>query len=592
MNINPRNCSTLPELLQQRAIFQPSVVAYTFLMDGESKQIDITYAQLDRQARMIAAQLQQNQTVGDRAILLYPPGLEFISAFFGCLYAGVIAIPSNPPRRNEKNSRLEKILADAQTNLVLTTASFFEARSAQLEHPSELATIQWLITAYLPCDLSTKWQKPLLDSKTIAFLQYTSGSTGSPKGVILNHENLLSNQRIIASAFGHTESSVVVGWLPLFHDMGLIGNMLQPLYLGTRCIFMSPVDFLQQPYRWLKAVSEFKATTSGGPNFGYDLCTRKITQEQKKNLDLSTWDVAFVGAEPVRTETVRKFALTFAPYGFREEAFYPCYGLAETTLFVTGGLKTKIPVISCIDGVALEENRIIPADGKQKGDREIVSCGQPWLDTKVLVVDPHKLIPCPDQHVGEIWVSGSSVAQGYWQCPDETQKTFHAHLIDDANAGSFLRTGDLGFWQNGELFITGRLKDTIIIRGRNYYPQDIELIAADSHPALKKGFGASFSIEEKGEERLVLVHEVERSFLRKINTKEVIESVRRNIVEQQALQVYVVALVKPGSIPITSSGKLRRQACRNEFLAGNLRLVSGHSNPAPSNKKREYLLTP
>jgi acyl-CoA synthetase (AMP-forming)/AMP-acid ligase II len=592
MNINPRNCSTLPELLQQRAIFQPSVVAYTFLMDGESKQIDITYAQLDRQARMIAAQLQQNQTVGDRAILLYPPGLEFISAFFGCLYAGVIAIPSNPPRRNEKNSRLEKILADAQTNLVLTTASFFEARSAQLEHPSELATIQWLITAYLPCDLSTKWQKPLLDSKTIAFLQYTSGSTGSPKGVILNHENLLSNQRIIASAFGHTESSVVVGWLPLFHDMGLIGNMLQPLYLGTRCIFMSPVDFLQQPYRWLKAVSEFKATTSGGPNFGYDLCTRKITQEQKKNLDLSTWDVAFVGAEPVRTETVRKFALTFAPYGFREEAFYPCYGLAETTLFVTGGLKTKIPVISCIDGVALEENRIIPADGKQKGDREIVSCGQPWLDTKVLVVDPHKLIPCPDQHVGEIWVSGSSVAQGYWQCPDETQKTFHAHLIDDANAGSFLRTGDLGFWQNGELFITGRLKDTIIIRGRNYYPQDIELIAADSHPALKKGFGASFSIEEKGEERLVLVHEVERSFLRKINTKEVIESVRRNIVEQQALQVYVVALVEPGSIPITSSGKLRRQACRNEFLAGNLRLVSGHSNPAPSNKKREYLLTP
>jgi acyl-CoA synthetase (AMP-forming)/AMP-acid ligase II len=592
MNINPRNCSTLPELLQQRAIFQPSVVAYTFLMDGESKQIDITYAQLDRQARMIAAQLQQNQTVGDRAILLYPPGLEFISAFFGCLYAGVIAIPSNPPRRNEKNSRLEKILADAQTNLVLTTASFFEARSAQLEHPSELATIQWLITAYLPCDLSTKWQKPLLDSKTIAFLQYTSGSTGSPKGVILNHENLLSNQRIIASAFGHTESSVVVGWLPLFHDMGLIGNMLQPLYLGTRCIFMSPIDFLQQPYRWLKAVSEFKATTSGGPNFGYDLCTRKITQEQKKNLDLSTWDVAFVGAEPVRTETVRKFALTFAPYGFREEAFYPCYGLAETTLFVTGGLKTKIPVISCIDGVALEENRIIPADGKQKGDREIVSCGQPWLDTKVLVVDPHKLIPCPDQHVGEIWVSGSSVAQGYWQCPDETQKTFHAHLIDDANAGSFLRTGDLGFWQNGELFITGRLKDTIIIRGRNYYPQDIELIAADSHPALKKGFGASFSIEEKGEERLVLVHEVERSFLRKINTKEVIESVRRNIVEQQALQVYVVALVEPGSIPITSSGKLRRQACRNEFLAGNLRLVSGHSNPAPSNKKREYLLTP
>jgi acyl-CoA synthetase (AMP-forming)/AMP-acid ligase II len=591
MKINLENCSTLPEILQQRAILQPSVVAYTFLMDGENEQIDITYEQLDRQARVIAAKLQQNQTVGARAILLYPPGLEFISAFFGCLYAGVIAIPSNPPRRNEKNSKLEKILANAQTNLVLTTAAFFEARAAQLEQHSEIATIQWLITANLPCNLSEKWQKPPIDNKTIAFLQYTSGSTGSPKGVILNHDNLLSNQRIIASAFGHTESSVVVGWLPLFHDMGLIGNMLQPLYLGARCIFMSPVDFLQQPYRWLKAVSEFKATTSGGPNFGYDLCTRKITQEQKKNLDLSSWDVAFVGAEPVRAETLRKFALTFAPYGFREEAFYPCYGLAETTLFVTGGVKTQPPIISYIDGVALEENRAMPASGEQNGDREIVSCGQPWLDTKVLVVDPHELIPCPDQHVGEIWVSGSSVAQGYWQCPDETQETFHAHLVD-VNASPFLRTGDLGFWQNGELFVTGRLKDTIIIRGRNYYPQDIELIAEDSHPALKKGFGASFSIEEKGEERLVLVHEVERSFLRKINTKEVIESIRRNVVEQQALQVYAVALVAPGSIPITSSGKLRRQACRNEFLEGNLRLVSGHSTPAPSNKKREYLLTP
>jgi acyl-CoA synthetase (AMP-forming)/AMP-acid ligase II len=563
---------TIIEALRSRAKNQPQKTAYTFLRDGIIEEASLTYQELDQHARVIAAQLLSSAVPGDRALLLYPPGLEFITAFFGCLYAGVIAIPTNLPRRSEKMTRLQEIMADAQTDLVLTTTSFFTTRENQFKQQPELASVRWLMTDRLSDDLAANWREQTIDSSTIAFLQYTSGSTGKPKGVILSHGNLLSNQRIIKTAFGHTETAIVVGWLPLFHDMGLIGNMLQPLYLGTPCIFMSPVDFLQQPIRWLQAISNFQATTSGGPNFAYDLCTRKITPEQRENLDLSSWEVAFIGAEPIRAETLRHFATSFAPCGFRWEAFYPCYGMAEITLFVTGGVKTHSPTINKIESFPLEQNQIVPAIGEQKSDREIVGCGKPWLDTKVTIVDPNTLITCPDGQVGEILVFGSSVAQGYWNRSDETKLAFHIHL-ENINESPFFRTGDLGFWQNGELFVTGRLKDTIIIRGCNHYPQDIELTVEESHPALSKGCGAAFSVEIKGEERLIVVHEIAKSYLRQLNTKEVIESIRREVVNQHALQVYTTALVTPGSIPKTSSGKIRRHACRAEFLSGGLPIV-------------------
>ena len=567
--INPR---TLVELLQHRSRKQPQKIAYTFLRDGVTKESSFTYQELDRYAKAIALKLLSLTSPGERVLLLYPSGLEFIAAFFGCLYAGVIAVPTNLPRRTEKVMKLQQIVADAQINLVLTTTSCFNQKGSSLNQESGLTSLQWILTDSLSKDSVSGWKEQLINSDTLAFLQYTSGSTGKPKGVMLTHANLLHNQHSIKKAFGHTENTIFVGWLPLFHDMGLIGNVLQPLYLGIPCTLMSPVAFLQQPIRWLKAISDFKATTSGAPNFAYDLCIRKITSEQIQELDLSNWDTAFVGAEPIRSETLKQFASKFESCGFHWEAFYPCYGMAETTLFVTGGVKTQPPKIITLDSSVLEKNQVMVLTNRQEATRKIVSCGQSWLDMNVMIVNPDTLKQCSDKQVGEIWISGSSVAQGYWNREDDTQYAFCAKLTN-ANEESFFRTGDLGFIQNGELYVTGRLKDVIIIRGCNHYPQDIEFTVENTHPALKKGCGAAFSAEIKGEERLIIVYEVERIYLRKISEKEVIEHIRRNVVVQHALYVYEVILVIPGTIPKTSSGKVQRRNCREQFLTGNLRTV-------------------
>ena len=575
--------STLVDLLRHRSLHQPAQLAFTFLQDGETESSSLTYQELDRSARAIATQLQSLGASGSLALLLYPPGLEFIAAFFGCLYAGTVAIPAYPPRRNQNMSRLQAIVASSQAAVALTTTSLLTNIREQLAQNSELAALRWLATDNLASDQALGWQEPALSSDTLAFLQYTSGSTGTPKGVMVSHGNLLHNERMIERAFGHTEKTIVVGWLPLFHDMGLIGNVLQPLYLGRSCILMSPVDFLQKPFRWLQAISRYKATTSGGPNFAYDLCVRKITPEERATLDLSSWEVAFTGAEPIRAETLERFTAAFDPCGFRKEVFYPCYGMAETTLFVSGGLKTDPPVIHHVKGTALEQNRVVIAASEQEDVRAIVGCGQTWLDQKIIVVDPESLTQSLSDRVGEIWVSGSSVGQGYWRRPEETQQTFQAYLADTGE-GPFLRTGDLGFLHNGELFVTGRLKDLVIIRGRNHYPQDIELTVDESHPALRSGYGAAFSVEVEGEERLVVAQEVERSYLRKLDADEVVGAVREAVSQQHELEVYAVLLIKTGSIPKTSSGKIQRYACKERLLAGTLDIV------ASSNAKLDQLL--
>jgi acyl-CoA synthetase (AMP-forming)/AMP-acid ligase II len=568
--------STLVELLCQRAKDQPEQTAFTFLVDGKTESSKLTYFELDQQARAIAAKLQSLNLTGERALMLYPPGLEFIAAFFGCLYASVVAVPAYPPRRNQSISRLWSIIASSQVTVALTTTSLLTNIESRFTQNPELRELHWLAIDDVADNLAQAWEQPKLNSDTLAFLQYTSGSTGTPKGVMVSHGNLLHNEQIIKSAFGHTEKTIVVGWLPLFHDMGLIGNVLQPLYLGRPCILMSPMDFLQKPLRWLEAISHYKATTSGGPNFAYDLCVRNIKPEQRSGLDLSSWEVAFSGAEPVRAETLERFATTFEPCGFRREAFYPCYGMAETTLFVSGGLKTALPVVSHVEGTALEQNRVITVVGEEEGTKAIVGCGHAWLDEKIVIVDPETLTQCRADQVGEIWVSGLSVAGGYWNLPEETQKTFHAYLADSGvseigqSLGPFLRTGDLGFFQDGELFVTGRLKDVMIIRGRNHYPQDIELTVENSHPALRLGSGAAFAIEVKGEERLVVAQEVERSHLRTLDVNEVVGAIRQALTAQHGLQVYAVALLKTGSIPKTSSGKIQRRTCRAKFLEGTL----------------------
>ena len=576
-----RQWSTLIELLSDNTKAQPQKVAYKFLHRGENEVCSLTYQDLDDRAKAIAAYLQSLNVAGERALLLYPPGVEFITAFFGCLYAGVIAVPAYPPRRNQKMIRLKAIVEDAQAKVALTTASLLSKVESRLVDNPDLEALHWLATDRVDGE-SASWQPPEIESETIAFLQYTSGSTGTPKGVTINHANLLHNQRMIEEAFGHTSDTTVVGWLPLFHDMGLIGNVLQPLYLGRTCILMSPADFLQKPLRWLQAISRYRATTSGGPNFAYDLCVRRTTPEQRASLDLSSWQVAFTGAEPVRAETIEQFAEAFKPCGFNPQAFYPCYGMAETTLFVTGGLKTEYPMVESVDSSALEQNKIEIKEGDSV--RRIVSCGKTWLEQKIAIADTETLARVDDNCIGEIWVKGESVAQGYWNRPVKTEETFKAYLADTGE-GPFLRTGDLGFIHGNELFVTGRLKDIIIVRGQNHYPQDIELTVEKSHPALRAGCGAACTVEVKGSERLVIIQEVERSYLKKLDTPKVVDSIRQAVTAEHSLQPYATVLIKTGSIPKTSSGKVKRYACRSGFLDGSLKVINDWSeNPLGKSK--------
>ncbi len=562
--------STLVNLLSHRAQNQSDDTGYTFIQSGEEIS-SLTYGQLHLKAKAIAAKMQSLKLAGERALLLYQPGLDFIAAFFGCLYAGVIAVPANLPRKNRSFSRLQAITADAQAKVVLTRTDLLENRKQCFEENLELAELTWLATNELNSDASS-WQQPEIDSESLAFLQYTSGSTGNPKGVVVSHANLLHNLALIHKCFGHTANSKGVIWLPPHHDMGLIGGILQFIYGGIPLVLMSPVDFIQKPVRWLQAISRYQATTSGGPNFAYDLCVNKIKPEQLASLDLSSWEVAFNGAEPIRAQTLERFAQTFADCGFRKQAFYPCYGMAETTLFVSGGLKAEPPIIRFVQETELLQNRVVLRDKLSVDSKGIVSCGRNWSEQKIMIANPESLIRCGDQEVGEIWVDGESVTQGYWQKPEQTQETFNAYLAD-TREGPFLRTGDLGFLQDGELFVTGRIKDLIIIRGQNHYPQDIESTVQQCHPALRPDCGAAFSVEIKGEERLVIVQEVERNYLRDLDVQKVVGNVTEAVTAQYGLQVYATVLVKTGSIPKTSSGKIQHYACRTAFLNGSLNVL-------------------
>ena len=577
--------SNLVELLRFRAQYQPDKTAYIFLQDGETASSKLTYQELDYQARAIASRLQSLYTKGSRALLLYQPGLDFIAAFFGCLYAGVVAVPAYPPRHNQNISRLQAIVTDAKAMVALTTASLLNDTESRFAQNAEFNKLHWIATDRIASTWVESWQETQLSSHTLAFLQYTSGSTGTPKGVMVNHGNLMHNSASIQKCFADTPDSQGLSWLPPYHDMGLIGGILQPMYIGVPMILMSPVEFIQKPFRWLQAISHFKATTSGGPNFAYDLCIRKITPKQRATLDLSSWEVAFTGAEPIRPQTLEQFARTFADCGFRREAFLPCYGMAETTLIVSGSVKTQAPTVCSVDVTALEQNRVVTVNSDRNESRTVISCGQ-GIDQKVLIVDPESLTQCPANKVGEIWISGANVAQGYWNRPEETNQTFHAYLADTGE-GPFLRTGDLGFLHDGEIFITGRIKDVIIIRGQNHYPQDIELTVEKSHPALRKNCGAAFAVEVKNTEQLAIVQEVERNYLRKLNIKEVVDSIKQAVAAEHGLQVYATVLIKTGSIPKTSSGKIQRHACRSGFLTGSLNVVGDWSENPQS--KAEFL---
>ncbi|KJH70631.1 non-ribosomal peptide synthetase [Aliterella atlantica] len=565
------SCSTVVELLRLRSSSQPNRDAFTFLLDGETEQTTLTYQELDRLARRVATRLQELGLTGERALLLYPAGLDFLIAFFGCLYAKVVAVTAYPPRNQRNTPRIKAIATDAEAAIALTTTEIFSTVQSLMTEKTDTTSLQWLTTDNLTQGIEDNWQPPQIDRDSLAFLQYTSGSTGTPKGVMITHGNLLHNALTTCQFMEHSADSKFVTWLPMYHDMGLIGGILQPLYGGFPCIVMPPAAFLQRPYRWLQTISQYQGTTSGGPNFAYDLCVQKITPEQKATLDLSSWSVAFNGAEPIRYDTLERFAAAFAECGFRKEAFYPCYGMAETTLMVSGVDKATSPLVKAIDKSALASNRVIELAVADENIYHFVSCGRVIPQQQVVIANPETLKACQPDEIGEIWVSGLSVGQGYWHREQETEETFGAYL-SDTGAGPFLRTGDLGFLQDGELFITGRAKDLIIIRGRNLYPQDIELSCESSHQSLRAGASAAFTVEVDNEEKLVIVQELE--FRAKPNVEEVISAIRQAVTQEHEVQVYAVVLIKPGSIPKTSSGKIQRRATRAQFLASELAVVA------------------
>jgi acyl-CoA synthetase (AMP-forming)/AMP-acid ligase II len=556
--------STLIELVSLRSIQQPLRRAYTILSDGETEQASITYSGLEQQAKLVARWLQARSRPGERVLLLLPTGLDYITSFLGCIFAGLIPVPAYPRRhRNEVGeTRIEAIARDARPSFALTNTSHrshCERRTAG----STWQTLPCHDLADIAVAFAPEWEAPKVNSDTPAFIQYTSGSTTSPRGVVVSHGSLLQNERMIEDACGHDSDSTFVGWLPLYHDMGLVGNVLQSLYIGAHCILMSPSAFVQKPIRWLRAISTYRCHTSGGPNFAYDLCVRKISPEECEYLDLSTWSVAFNGAEPVRYETINKFSARFRVAGFRESSFMPCYGLAEASLIVackpTGsGLRLMLYNARRMAANHVEETTVDDPEA-----RTFVSCGKAVADTEIAIVDPTTLHRCSANEIGEIWLRGLGIATGYWDRGPETEMTFEARLAGD-DPGHFLRTGDLGFIKDGELFVTGRIKDLIVIRGVNHYAEDIEWSVRQREP-LVTGC-AAFCIEEEDEEKLVVAAEVSR--VTPENGLFLTTSIRRAVSEKHQIETHRVVLLQRGALPYTSSGKIQRSLCKEMFVAG------------------------
>lgn len=556
---------TMVDVLRSRALRSRDQRAFLFLESGEREGASLTFGELDLRARAIASRLVSLGASEKQVLLLYPPGLEFIEAFFGCLYAGCVAVPSYSTMLSSRNiSRLQFLINDAGATLMLTDSrsqASYESSTAQ-ETPLQ---IPLLASDRIRDEEGHAWAPVEVRPEALAYIQYTSGSTSEPKGVMLDHSSVMHNQRMIRFAFGNTEGSWAVSWLPHFHDMGLVGVIQQTVYAGLSTVLMSPLEFIRRPARWLRAISKYRARGSGAPNFAYDLCVDRIKPEELEGLDLSCWKRAFNGSEPVRADTLDRFAARFSSYGFDPASFYPCYGLAEATLFVSGRSEGAPLVVRKVEARALEDCSWRESSlADSKATRRIVGCGHAWGEERIVIVDPKTCTRSAPGQVGEIWVAGGHVAKGYWGREEEPREVFGARLAD-GDETAFLRTGDLGCIVDGELFITGRLKDLIILRGRNHYPQDIEATVAVSHPSLLRSGSAAFSVEVDEQEELVVVQEV-KSRTSPETSVEIYASIRQALAEDHALKPYAVILLKPNMIPKTSSGKVRRSACRIKFL--------------------------
>ncbi len=568
--------TTLIELLRLRATQSPNGHAYTFLIDGKKETSPLTYAELDQQAKAIATLLQKYQSRGERALLLYPQGLEVIAAFCGCLYAGVIAIPVPPPesgRLKRTLPRLRAIVKDANATFALTTEAILSLVEEVKDEFPEFDQMKWIDTATVDLSLAEGWEDPQVHKDELAYLQYTSGSTSTPKGVMLSHFNLMHHASYLQRACGYDENSITHTWMPYFHDYGLVEGMMVPLYNGTPCYLMSPFSFIKRPIQWLRNITKYGVTHSQAPNFAYDLCIRRVKAKEIPQLDLSSWQAAGNAAEPINPKVMMKFVETFSPCGFEWETFAPAYGLAEYTLLVSSKPKGTHPVFACLDASSLEQDKIVEADPEQeKGVRVMASCGQLVCETQLAIVNPDTLTRCAADEVGEIWVCDPSMAQGYWQRQEATEETFQAY-IKDTQEGPFLRTGDLGFFKEGELYITGRMKDLIIVRGTNHYPQDIEWSVQHLNPVFRSDYGAAFSIENEGEEQLVIVQELERRS-GELDFEKLLGDIRQEIAEEHEIQTYAIVLAKSGTVLKTASGKIQRRACRQNFLNGTINIAA------------------
>lgn len=553
----------------------PDALAYALVRDNLELESQLTYGQLERQVRSLAYRLANEVKPGTRALLLYPPGLDVACAFWACVYAGLIPVPApapDPIRMKHSVPRLRNIVDDAQASLILTNSSIM-ALSSECSLPKNIGPITWMATDQLVADAtdSVSIDMPRLDSSALAYLQYTSGSTASPRGVVISHGNVLAHCKALTLAGQVEDSSRSLCWLPYFHDYGLLHGIIAPFYAGIPAYLMSPITFLRRPLRWLDAVDRFAITHSGGPNFSYDACLRAARQQPDWQADLSSWKVASCGAEPIHPDTVRRFIETFGPRGFKPASFSPAYGLAEATLLVTMKPVPVEPTFLTVDAEALADSIVKESVPSNRGTRTLVGCGEPLEETCVKIVNPTTLLECPSGVVGEVWLSGTGIASGYWKKQDETETTFKATLPESGEK-LYLRTGDLGFLHRGELFLTGRLKDLIIVRGRNYYPHDLEWTAQQAHTGLRRGCGAAFSIESETGERVVLVHEIEKQ-VSDSDLTNIVNCIRRVLADEYELEIHTVMLVKSGTIPRTSSGKIQRGASRAAFESGQLTVV-------------------
>ncbi|OBK88747.1 fatty-acid--CoA ligase [Mycolicibacter heraklionensis] len=597
MSTTEPSAFTLVDLLTQQADRHDEKPAFLFCPEGDEEHDRLTYRELDRRARAVAAGLQQHGAAGQRVLIFCRPGLDSIVAFFGCLYARAVAIPVDA---QWTSARIEAIVPDARAEIALATLKTQDGIRAAADRAAEaagLSPLQWFATEELSGDeaAADRWALPPVTAATIAAIQYTSGTTKAPKGVVLTHGNFMHNLETVRQTWAPAPDNPVfhrpvgsVTWLPQYHDLGLIGGVLMTLYVGTTTVVMSPGAFLMRPMRWLEAMSRHGAVISGAPNFAYDWCVKRSTATERAALDLSNWQVALNGGEPVNPASLQAFSEAFAPAGFAPETFLPVYGLAEATLGVSGGSDSPLPVVVHVDRGALGEDRVVEAAPDDPVAAAVVGCGRPRGGQRVIIVDPETRIECDADGVGEIWVSGPSVGQGYWRRGAETEQTFAAYLADAGQAfrGPFLRTGDRGFLRDGELFVTGRCKDLIVLGDVVHYPNDIERTVQDSNAVLLAGRGAVFAITgERGDpfacERLVVVQEVQRHRMPDTDIDGVLAAIRDAVRRHHRTEVHDVLLVKPMSIPTTSSGKIQRAACREKFSAGELTAVAQWNAPPP-----------